>query len=259
MQKVPKKQKIAEKPQKTEVAREVPSGVKAVKPKKKWLAARIGALLAVLAMLGAGVITVFTQANQITEQLNEQEMAINAVPPKPALPEKNTDDLVPEPEILDPEAYEVAEYKPRYFSLPAIGLERIPVVEFGIVNNQLGAPENIKVVGWYYQSAFPGNEGAAVMDAHGGDLGEGIFKDLPRAQIGDQIMVEMGDGREFTYEIKEMTLKQLGREANDYMYIIFKPWEENVPTLTMITCTGRWLPAQQTYDQRLFVRAALVE
>ncbi len=259
MQKMAIKTRTGKSGQKRGLMQEVPAAVRKRKIDKKWLLARIAVVLMVLMVIGAGVVSAFRQANRPDDSDDTVEVVQEEEPPEPALPEKNPDELVPEPEILDPEAYEVAAYKPRYFSMPSIGLERIPVVEFGIQNNQLGAPVNIKVVGWFYQSAFPGKSGVAVLDAHGGDLGEGIFRDLPRAQIGDRITMEMGDGRTFTYEIREMTFKYLGQDADSYMYIIYKPLAEDVPTLTMITCTGTWLPARQTYDQRLFVRAALIE
>jgi len=181
-------------------------------------------------------------------------------PEEPEESEVNTDSLVAEPENIDPANYQVAPNKPRFLSISTIGLANIPVTEFGVTaSNQLGSPVSTRVVGWYYQSAFPGKQGVTVMNAHGGDLGTGIFKTLPQAKVGDEVVIEMGDGRKYTYVIEEMNYKKLGAEANSYMYIIYEPLRENVPTLTMITCTGTWLRDLQTYDQRLFVRASLKE
>lgn len=182
-------------------------------------------------------------------------------PEEPEEPEDetNTEDLVDEPEVTDATEYQVAPNKPRYLTIASIGLINVPVTEFGVTNgNQLGSPKSIRVVGWFYQSAFPGKQGVTVMNGHGGDLGNGIFRPLPRVQIGDEVVIEMGDGRKYTYVIREKVYKKLGTEANNYMpTALYKALGEGVPTLTLITCTGNWLPAQQTYDQRLFVRASL--
>lgn len=180
-------------------------------------------------------------------------------PEQPEEPEENTDDLVAEPGEIDPATYQVAGYKPKFLSIPSLNLNTIPVVEIGTTpSNQLGSPKNIRLVGWYYRSAFPGKSGVAVMNAHGGNLGQGIFRALPQAKIGDEIVIEMGDGRKYTYEIREMNYKTLGDDANNYMSTaLYSTLGEGVPTLTLITCTGKWLPNLQTYDSRLFVRAAL--
>lgn len=181
------------------------------------------------------------------------------------LPLENTDPLVPEPVITDPAQYQVKWFKPRYISIPSIGLTNIPVTELDVTeDNQLAAPKSDYVVGWYYRSAIPGEKGTVIMDAHGGDLGTGILKNLPKIKDNDEIIIEMGDGRKFTYKVKEILFKQLGDEANAYMPFIFQSIKDEedenkeYPTLTLITCTGKWLPRLWTYDQRLFVRAAIV-
>jgi len=219
-----------------------------------------GALVVVNLVLGLVALSLTHSQPKPAEPTEVVEVEEPAEPEEPEEPEVNTDPLVAEPENIDPANYQVAPNKPRYLSIPAIGLVNIPVTEFGVTpSNQLGSPVSTRVVGWYYQSAFPGKRGVTVMNAHGGDLGTGIFKTLPQAKVGTEVIIEMGDGRKYTYVIEEMNYKKLGTEANNYMHIIYEPLRENVPTLTMITCTGRWLRELQTYDQRLFVRASLRE
>lgn len=234
------------------------------KPRSRgWKRGLVFAIVAGVVMI-LGAVTGWILANQ--EPPVEDEIAIIEEPeeeesPEAKYPKVNEDPLIPEPEILDWTLYEVAPYKPRYLSIPAIGLENVPIIEFGISETgQMGAPVNIHVVGWYYRSAFPGQEGTSIMDAHGGDLGDGIFRALPQAPIGAEIIIEMGDGRKVTYTIAEKVYKPIGIEADWYMGrdAYWSP-EEGVPSLTLITCTGAWIPAKQTYDQRLFVRALLNE
>ena len=213
-----------------------------------------GLLLVVNLAIGVVAITL-SNTRPIVPDVSELEPVEEPEEPED---EVNTEDLVDEPEEVDAENYQVSPNKPRFFTLASIGLHNVPVTEFGLVNgNQLGAPKGIRVVGWYYQSAFPGKQGVTVLNGHGGGLGNGIFRDLPRAKVGDEVVIETGDGHVYTYVIEEMTYKALGTEANSYMYIIYQPLREGVPTLTMITCTGNWIRELQTYDQRLFVRASL--
>lgn len=153
--------------------------------------------------------------------------------------------------------YEVAPDKPRYFSIPSLGILNARIVEVGVkANQELATPTNIYDVGWYTESSLPG-AGVSVMDAHGGNAGQGIFRSLPNIQIGAKITIEMGDGRLFTYIVTDTATKALGDEANDYMTTAFTSPDPNTPSLSLITCTGDWWLQSQTYSHRFFVRALL--
>ncbi len=216
----------------------------------------------VLAVSGIG-IGVWTSANNRPPETVEEEPEAPEPEPEepeePELPEKNPDDLQAEPTISDNTGYQVAAYKPRFISIPSIGLYNIPVTELGTENgNQLSSPRSDYVVGWYYKSGLPGVPGkTALMNGHGGDLGTGILKNLPKIQIGAEITVEMGDGRKFTYAVADKVFRKIGAEADAYMSTIQESPRPGTASLSLITCTGTWLPAQRTYDQRLFVRALI--
>lgn len=155
--------------------------------------------------------------------------------------------------------YTVAPDKPRYFSIPDLGISTI-VVEVGRKENrEMDTPRNIYHVGWYTGSSLPGTDGTTILNAHGGDGGWGIFRTLPRIHIGSEIHVEMGDGRRYTYRVVETAWKDLGEAANAYMQdFAFSSPEPGVGSMTLITCTGEWWEASQTYSQRFFLRAVLV-
>ncbi len=156
--------------------------------------------------------------------------------------------------------YIVAPEKPRYFSIPYLGIHNARIVELGLKNqNEMATPHNIYDVGWYTGSGsvLPGQRGVSVMNAHGGDLGYGVFRTLPKLPLGETIKIEMGDGRVFTYRVVESTTKMIGDEANQYMTTAFTPLDGTGNTLTLITCTGDWLQTSWTYNKRLFVRAIL--
>ncbi len=163
-----------------------------------------------------------------------------------------------ETEIIE---YHVAADKPRYLTIRSIGIYNARVVEIGLKNNgEVGTPYNIYDVGWYVDSALPGSNGVSLMDAHGGDLGYGIFRNLPKINIGDQIIIEMGDETtKYVYNVVDMSFQNLGEAANAYMSTALTSPEAGRPSLTLITCTGDWWEQSQTYSQRLFVRAVLQE
>lgn len=254
------------------VKKEQERGRAKVKMTKKGLSKRgiISAIilaLLVVAAITTGVVIGIVNNRPKDEEIVEIEPPVEEEPEEPELPTENPDPLVEEPTGVEyylehPDEYKVAAYKPRFISIPAAGLSRIPVTEIGttMLSNggaQLDSPASPRVVGWYYISSLPGQAGTALMNAHGGDLGIGIFKTLPRVNNGDKITIEMGDGRTFTYRIVEKTYKYLGSESDAYMGTVLDSPVPGTPSLTLITCTGAWLPAQQTYDQRLFVKALL--
>lgn len=221
---------------------------------KKLIIIIVAIILGVAAIAGT-VAAILSSTNHGSQDETDSGIVEEEEPPEPL---ENKDPLADEPKDVDPDNYQVAAYKPRFISIPSLGLSKIPVTEVGWVNgNQLGSPKSTRVAGWFYRSAIPGERGAAIINAHGGDLGTGIFKTLPKIKMGDEVIIEMGDGRKFTYVVGEIAFKALGEEANKYMNTAFKSLVPGVPSLTLITCTGNWLKAQQTYDQRLYVRASM--
>ncbi len=154
----------------------------------------------------------------------------------------------------------VAPDKPRYFTIPYLGIYNARIVELGLKGEgEMATPHYAGDVGWYTGSGsvLPGQQGVTFMNAHGGDLGYGIFRTLPKLPVGETIKVEMGDGRVFNYRVVESTRREIGDSANDYMQTAFTPLDATGNTLTLVTCTGDWLQSLYTYKERLFVRAIL--
>lgn len=163
-----------------------------------------------------------------------------------------------EPSSTEVSEYAVAADRPRYLNIPSIGLNQARVVEIGIkTNGELATPYNIYDIGWYNEGALPGSNGVVVMDAHGGAPGIGAFGNLPQIKSGDEIRIEMGDGREFTYVVSDTATKALGEEANNYMVTAFESPEDDKGSLTLITCTGVYWTSSRTYSHRFFARAVL--
>lgn len=156
--------------------------------------------------------------------------------------------------------YVVAPNMPRYFSIPSLGIINARIAEVGLRSDgSVDVPRNAYMIGWYNGSVLPGEKGTSLLDAHGGDLGNGIFRTLPRIQIGAEINIEMGDGRLFTYKVVDTATRPLdgANNADAYMPIALTSPQAGTASLTLITCTGEWSQVRQTYLDRFFARAVL--
>jgi LPXTG-site transpeptidase (sortase) family protein len=99
------------------------------------------------------------------------------------------------------------------------------------------------------QTAGAGEAGNAVLFGHVSSRDAGnVFKDLDRLRPGDEVEI-VGEERSYSYRVLE-----LRRVPRDDMSVV---GPADTPVLTLITCTGTWLPQQQDYSHRLVVRAAL--
>lgn len=243
------------------------SRAKAAAAQRGWRRWLLGLVALILLVAGGIAVAVCLWNNHeeppvetVQEEATEPEEPEEE--PEPEGPADGNEPLVPEVEITDWSAYQVASNKPRYLTVAEAGLYNVPVIEIGVTSaGAMDAPSDAHIVGWYYRSAYPGRVGnwATVIDGHGGALGDGVFRTLPNVSVGGEIMIEMGDGRVFTYIVTEKVLKTKGAEADAYMKVADRPVDAETPTLTLITCTGDWIRAEQTYTHRLFVRAVLKE
>lgn len=180
----------------------------------------------------------------------------------PSSDDENVDRTEPAPAEVS--EYHVAAGKPRYFSIPSVGINNARIVEIGLKSTgELATPNNIYNVGWYNASAMPGTNGVAVIDGHGGAPGIGVFGNLTLAKVGATITIELepttegGTGKVYTYRIVDTATKPLGDEANQYMATAFESPEPGRGSLTLITCTGDYWLSSRTYSHRFFIRAVL--
>lgn len=156
--------------------------------------------------------------------------------------------------------YTVAPDRPRYLTIDRLGVKNSRVLPMNInVNGELDTPNNIFDVGWYESSGKPGEGGTMVIDGHnGGPHVHGVFKNLPSLVEGDVINIERGDGIIFKYKVVENATVPLS-ESDQYMSVAATSPEEGRESVTLITCTGEWSQAQDTYLSRQFTRAVLME
>lgn len=160
----------------------------------------------------------------------------------------------------DLDNHTVKEDQSRYFSMPSLGITKARIIAVGrdSRSNEIGTPSNIFDVGWFNESASPGQSNtnlAILLDGHnGGPTRDGVFYQLGNAKIGSQFTIQLGDGNVFNYAItNNYSVKLDDFTDKDMQQILTRI--DNQETVTIITCTGQWLPDRQTYDQRLIVRA----
>lgn len=175
-----------------------------------------------------------------------------------ATPEITRTDALDETPVTEEQiaVYTVPEDYPRYLIIGKLGIKARAIVVGTLANGEVGTPNNIFDVGWYNGSSRPGFGGKILIDGHnGGPRVSGVFKQLPSLAQGDIITIERGDGKTFDYRITENYAVEVA-DANAEMRKVFKP--TGTETLVLITCTGEWDGANETYKSRQFVYAELV-
>ncbi len=118
-------------------------------------------------------------------------------------------------------------------------------------NGSIQAPLNIYDTGWYTGGVKPDETGAVFIDGHAsGPTREGVFAYLDTLKKGDTLQVEMGDKRRLNYRVVHTEVVPL---TNVDMRKALLPYGTASKGLNIMTCTGDWLPAQNTFDRRVVV------
>lgn len=145
---------------------------------------------------------------------------------------------------------------------PKLPRLRIPSLKVDAWLGQVGldtggnieAPKSGIDVGWYRFSVAPGAAGNAIVDGHVDwyDNAQGVFWNLDRVRVGEAINLAREDGSTLAFAVDSVTtVDQAAHPAGLYS-------REGAPTLTLITCGGRWDPERRVYLSRVLVRAHLL-
>ncbi|MDM2096412.1 class F sortase [Mycobacteroides abscessus] len=156
------------------------------------------------------------------------------------------------------DTYNVPATHPRYISIPALGVTKARVVVVGLTKgNALDTPRNIGDTAWYDKSAYPGQgSGTVLIDGHNGGISRnGIFYNLDKLAIGDEITIERGDGKQYTYTVVENRTESLRETNATGMARLLSPYDPSKEGLGLITCAGNWVPRDKVFDKRILVRA----
>lgn len=151
-------------------------------------------------------------------------------------------------------AYTVPPTHPRLLTIGKLGVSAA-ILPVGATNNVLNAPASAWDAGWYDKSALPGSgTGALLIDGHVNDaLGSpGVFYSLGNLARGDEIGIERGDKRKFTYEVT--SVQDIPVDKVD-MASALESTEPGKEGLTLITCGGSYDYKKETFDHRVLVFA----
>ena len=220
---------------------------------KKNISKIIFGIIAIVLLVCAARILIWEHYYYEEKEGSEREASVSSPVEDEDVDETDVSDA-------DKTEYNVAGDRPRYLSISKLGIKNSRVLPVGLTNSrQLATPNNIFDVGWYTESAKPGQDGAMVIDGHnGGPTKSGVFKNLPSLAEGDIIEIERGDGTTFKYRVVENNEYSLD-EANENMNKMFSVPDpkKNKQSVSLITCSGEWSDIQKTYLSRQFVRAVL--
>lgn len=168
--------------------------------------------------------------------------------------DNSNSDTPPSETKPDLHSYVVSPLQPRILSIPKLSVNA-RVMSLGVKpNNELQAPNNIYDVGWYQNSAKPGDSGGAILlDGHvHGPTIPGVFANLKTLAAGNVIKLERGDGTIHTFKV----IKSEAYPADKLdMAAALTSVEPGKLGLNLITCTGSFNAASSQYEQRLIVFA----
>lgn len=162
---------------------------------------------------------------------------------------EGTEETVVAPNTLD--SYVVDASMPRFLTIDRLNM-KARIQQMGInTDGAVQAPVNIHDSGWYKGSAKPGTPGAAFIDGHAsGNTRKGLFAYIDTLKNGDSVKVEQGDGEVFTYRVVHSETVPKDSVDMGKALTVYGGAEEG---LNLMTCTGRWIANQETYDERVVV------
>lgn len=160
---------------------------------------------------------------------------------------------------------QVAEYtvpadQPRYIYIDKLGINKARIMSVGVNSKgQMLTPRSIYDAAWYNKSSKPGIGKTSIFNGHSGvGSSKGIFSRLKELTAGDEIRIEMGDGKVYTYRVYDNFEVKL-EEANKKMSMLQISPVDGEESISIITCTGEYSLKQKTYLSRQFLRATRVD
>lgn len=149
----------------------------------------------------------------------------------------------------------IQEYPVR-IRIPALAIDA-KVQHVGVnAKGNMAVPSNFTDTAWYEDGPAPGESGSAVIAGHvNNGLGlSGVFENLNDLEVGDDIYVERADGEVVHFIVMSSRVYPYTDAPEE---VIFNP--AGSARLNLITCEGRWVAEDKTYDERLVVFTRLAD
>ena len=145
--------------------------------------------------------------------------------------------------------------EPERVSIPSIGVES-DLVHLGLDSRGvMQTPEDPDKAGWFTPSPAPGVPGASVLAGHvTWDQHPVVFYRLGELRRGDRIEVARKDGRTAVFEVT-----RLGEFPKTSFPTKAVYGQVDHPSLRLITCSGTYDEATNSYQANVIVWAALVD
>ena len=192
-------------------------------------------------VIAAGILAAGITITLRSFMLDNSVKAVDAV----ALTPPASSSVVPEP---PPEMS-----RPKQLKIESQGISA-PIEPVGLTaEGDMATPPDEVTLGWY--GVVPGRPGNAVLAGHTGYPDQpSSFRKFEQLKTGDIVEVKDDKGVTASFQIIQVAT-YLPDEAP--RHIIFGP--STTERLTLITCTGTWLPAKKTYSHRLVIYAVRQE
>lgn len=182
---------------------------------------------------------------------------------QPTPPHAQSVNITSAPSSVRPSAqsiadYTVAPYLPKYLTIPSLGIDNTRVIPLGLLNNnQIATPDNIYDVGWFKQSATPGQQGAMFIYGHISSwTAEGIFYNLHKLQPGAQVTIVRGDNTHFIYQVVSSKIYPYNKVD---MKTVLAPVDPGIPGLNLMTCAGKVIAGTSEFNERLVMFTKLIK
>jgi sortase (surface protein transpeptidase) len=213
------------------------------RPMTRSLAGVIAIMVVSVGILGSALFV--RNSNPIVAQNDSQQSVLGSIVTGASVSETE-----PPKDLSE---HKVSPESPRFLIIDKIGV-RARVGSVGMeAANTLSAPANIFDVGWYTSSKKPGEPGAIVINGHvSGSTKRGVFYSIGTLKPGDDLVIERGDGKKFTYTVKETAIYDNDKVDMDKILTSLEPGK---PALNLISSTGRFNVRTNQFEQRVAVYA----
>jgi LPXTG-site transpeptidase (sortase) family protein len=186
----------------------------------------------------------------ITNKLNvQQPTATGTGSDHTDVAQEASDETTVEPAAIA--TYKVAADQPRILKIDALKISaRVKPMDVNSIG-AVQAPVNIYDSGWYTGSSKPGAYGAVFIDGHAsGATRKGLFAYLDTLKNGNTVSIERGDGEVLQYKV--VHVETVSKDVVD-MSKVLRTYNHATEGLNMMTCTGKWIESEKTYDKRVIV------
>ena len=137
---------------------------------------------------------------------------------------------------------------PTHLDIPAIGVTT-PLIRLGLnPDHTVEVPEDPDLAGWFDLGPSPGSPGASVILGHvDSAVGPAVFHGLRLLQAGDEVEVRLSDGTTALFAVTRVRTYPNERFPAQRVYA----GSPGVPTLTLVTCGGRYDAAAGGYQSNV--------